>query len=281
MIDSRAVSPVMRKNGQSVAGHGHVQTSIMSLSDKVAIITGSSSGIGAATAKKFSENGASLTIIGRDESRLLEVARYCEKASGKKPLCLLLDLTANGNCEEVIRKTVETFKRIDILINCAGKLVMTSLFDTTMEAFDELVALNLRVPFKMTQLCAPYLKVTKGNVVNIFGAPFRVRPGFLPIAMIRDALDRFTKAGAVELAAEGIRMNAVRPGITRTNFLNNLNLDEDSLDRVYDKLSTLSPNNQILKPEEIADTIYYVVADLSPNAIGSQIIVDGGATSYS
>lgn len=255
--------------------------SAVDLTGKVAIITGGSSGIGASTAKLFAKHGASLTIIGRNETRLLEVAKCCEEAKGIKPLCLLLDLTIDRNCEEVIRKTVEQFKKVDILVNCAGKPSMSSLFDTSMEVFDELVALNLRVPFFMTQLCAPHLKLTKGNIVNVFGAPFRVRPGFLSFAMIRDALERFTKAGAVELIAEGIRMNAVRPGLVRTNFLENLNVDQDMMDAAYEKLAALIPTNIILQPEEVARSILFIVSDISPNMIGSSIVLDGGASSYS
>lgn len=253
----------------------------VNLTGKVAIITGASSGIGAATAKLFAKHGASLTIIGRNETRLLEVAKHCEDVNGIKHLCLLLDLTVDGNCEEVIRKTVEQFKKVDILINCAGRPSMSSLFDTTMEDFDELIALNLRVPYRLTQLCASQLKLTKGNIVNVFGAPVCVRPGFLAFAMIRDALERFTKAGAVELIAAGIRMNAVRPGLVRTNFLENLNIDQDMMDVVYEKLAELIPTNVISQPEEVARTILFVVSDISPNLIGSSIVLDGGASSYS
>lgn len=252
----------------------------MDLTGKVAVITGGSSGIGAATAKLFASHGASVAIIGRDESRLLAVAASCEAARNNKTLVLQLDLTVDANCNEAIAKTVQTFGKIDILVNCAGKAGMTSLFDTTTEIFDELIALNLRVPYKMTQLCTPHLKITKGNIVNVFGAPVRVRPGFLPFAMIRDALERFTKTGAVELVDEGIRMNAVRPGITRTNFLSNLNVDDDHMNFAYDELAALVPNNIIILPEEIAATILFVVSDSCKNWIGSNVIIDGGVSSY-
>lgn len=252
----------------------------MDFTGKTAIVTGASSGIGAATAKLLSAHGATLALVGRNEQRLLEVAKHCEEASKIKPLCLLLDLTVDGNCDEVIRKTVETFKRIDILINCAGKASVTSLFDTTMEIFDDLVALNLRVPYKLTQCCMPYLKKTKGNVVNVFGAPMRVRPGFLPFAMIRDAMERFTKAGALELVSEGVRMNAVRPGITRTKILANLNVEDEFMDQAYDKIAMAMPNNVIIEPEEIAKMILFAASDSCPNLNGASLTVDGAASSY-
>ncbi|KAF9823561.1 hypothetical protein SFRURICE_014544 [Spodoptera frugiperda] len=250
----------------------------MDFTGKIAIVTGASSGIGAATAKLFSQHGATLALVGRNEARLLEVANKCEAAKGIRPLCLLYDLTIDANCDEIVRKTVDTFGRIDVLVNCAGKASVTSLFDNTMEIFDDLLTLHLRVPYKMTQLCTPHLKKTKGNVVNVFGAPAKVKPGFLHFAIVRDAMQRFTKAGALELVSEGIRMNAVRPGLTRTNILSNLNVQESDMAHVYEKLAQTVPNNVIIEPEEVAKMIVYVASDINPNLTGANIVIDGAAS---
>lgn len=250
----------------------------MDFTGKVIIVTGASSGIGAATAKLFAAHGALLTIVGRNEPRLLQVADVCERAKGNRPTCVLVDLTARQSCEEVVRKTIETHKKLDILINCAGKVIMTSLFDNTMDVFDKMVALNLRVPYKLTQLCLPYLKRTKGNVVNVFAAPMRSRPGFLPFSMIRDALERFTKAAGLELATEGIRVNAVRPGITRTNFMSNFNVPDEYLDMAYESVSEVVPNSTIIEPEEIARMIVFTASDNCPNLNASNIILDGAVS---
>ncbi|CAG9790022.1 unnamed protein product [Diatraea saccharalis] len=250
----------------------------MDLTGRVAIVTGASSGIGAATAKLFAAQGALLTIVGRNEARLLAVADVCEQANGNKPVCALVDLTVENSCEEVVRKTVETYNKLDILINCAGKAMLTSLFDNSMIVFDELVALNLRVPYQMTQLCLPHLKKTKGHIVNVFASPMRMRPGFLPYVMIRDAMERFTRSAVLELAPEGVRMNAVRPGITRTNLLSNLNVDDDMMDHAYAAISKILPNSAILEPDEVAKTILFTVSDICPNLNGSNIQIDGAAT---
>lgn len=263
---------------QSDVGHTHKRSRGMDFTGKVAIVTGASSGIGAATAKLFAQHGATLALVGRNETRLHAVASQCKAAKGISPLCLLYDLTIDGNCDEAVSKTVQTFKRIDILVNCAGKASVTSLFDTTMDAFDDLVALNLRVPYKLTQLCTPHLRRTKGNIVNVFGAPGRVRPGFLHWSMVRDALQRFTKAGALELVVEGIRMNAVRPGLTRTNILSNLNVPEDDMPHAYEKLAQTVPNNVIIEPDEVARLIVFVASDASPNLNGANLVVDGAAS---
>jgi meso-butanediol dehydrogenase / (S,S)-butanediol dehydrogenase / diacetyl reductase len=251
----------------------------MDLSGRVAIITGGSSGIGAATAKLFAAKGALLTIVGRNEARLLAVAEACEKANGNKPLCVIVDLTLDNSCEEVVRKTVETYKRLDILINCAGKAILSSLFDESMEVFDELIALNLRVPYKLTQLSLPHLARTKGHIVNVFASPMRSRPGFLPFSMIRDAMERFTKSAVLELAPEGVRINAVRPGITRTNFLSNMNIEDDCIDMAYENISVAN-NTVILEPDEIAKTILFAASNTCPNLNAANIIVDGAACMY-
>lgn len=137
----------------------------MDFTNKVVLVTGASSGIGAAAAKHFASHGATLSLVGRNEVRLLQVAKVCEDFKKIKPLCLLLDLTIDANCEEVVRKTVEHHKKINVLINCAGKVTITSLFDNNMEIFDELMHLNLRLPYKMVQLCLPHLKRTKGKQI--------------------------------------------------------------------------------------------------------------------
>lgn len=250
----------------------------MDYTGKVVIVTGASSGIGAATAKLYASYGALIAAVGRNETRLNDVANVCESYKGNRPLCILLDLLVPGSCEELVKRTVQTYGKIDILVNCAGKAAVTSLFDNSMEIFDELFALNLRVPYRLTQLCLPYLKRTKGNVVNIFGSPSRVRPGFIPYAMIKEALEKFTTAGSTELASEGVRMNAVRPGLTRTNFLSNFNVDDDCMDMTYKLIQDTLPNKVINEPEEVAKLILFVTSDTCPNLNGAHIVLDGASS---
>lgn len=247
----------------------------MDFSGKVVIVTGASSGIGAATAKMFAAYGGSLTIVGRNEERLLAVSKECAARSGKLPLCLLLDLTEKTSCTQIAAKTVEIFGKIDVLINCAGGIAPTSMFDLTMDNFDELFALNVRAPYELTQKCLSHLIKTKGHVVNVFRAPLRVRPGLVALAMLADAMETFTRSSAVELAAEGVKMNAVRPGYTRTNYLANLNVDvDDTLEMMCDFL----PNKTVIEPEEIAQTIVFIASGTLPNLNAASVVVDGAAS---
>ncbi|XP_013178544.1 PREDICTED: uncharacterized oxidoreductase TM_0325-like [Papilio xuthus] len=250
----------------------------MNLKGKVVIITGASSGIGAETAKLFSSHGALVTAVGRDEVRLTQVADICEAFHGNRPLCVRVDLTEDGGCEEVVKKTVETYKKIDVLVNCAGKTIVSSLFENSMETFDDLVSLNLRVPYKLCQLCVPYLKLTKGNVVNVFGNKGVHRPGFLLSAILTSALQSFTVSGARDLSCEGIRMNAVRPGVTRTHYLANFNVDEDLMDLTYNEIAKAQPQ-VINEPEDVAKMILFLAGYEHPNLTGNNLCLDGGATS--
>lgn len=253
----------------------------MDFTEKVVIVTGASSGIGAATAILFANYGARVTLVGRNQQRLEAVTEKCKAAKGREMLSVQVDLTLSGSCESVVSQTVETFQRIDVLVNCAGKAVLTDLFDESMEVFDEIIRLNLRVPYLMMQLTLPHLLKTKGNIVNIVGAHWRrVRHGFIPFSIAKAGLDRLTKSAAVELAAQGIRVNSVQPGITRTNFICNLNVEEEMVNYFYSFLEDEMPNHGILEPEEVAKMIVFVASDKCPSLNGSSVGLHSGGPSF-
>lgn len=247
--------------------------------DKVVIVTGASSGIGAETAKLLATYKAKLTLVGREDARLMTVAQECENRNGLPPLCLLLDLTVDDNCKILVEKTVEIYGRLDVLINCAGKMKVTSLFDRTMDLFDEMIAINLRVPYLLTQLSLPHLLKSKGNVINIGSSlSKRHRPGFLAYKISKTGLDKFTKQAAAELATEGVRVNAISPGITRTNILNNLNVNGDLMPIIYDAIAENLPQRTVIEPKEVALLVALTASGLFPHLTGSNFVVDGAAS---
>ncbi|KPJ01204.1 putative oxidoreductase [Papilio xuthus] len=244
--------------------------------NKVIIITGGSSGIGAETAKMFAQYKAKLCLVGRNESRLQNVAQHCELISGNVPLCILVDLIQAGSCEKVITKTIEKFKRIDILVNCAGKLKLGTLHESDIDVFDELMAIHLRVPYYLTQLASPHLIKSKGNIVNI-GSSYleRYKPGFLPYNVSKNALEKFTRHAAMEMVTEGVRVNIINPGMTRTNLIHNLNIDEGDVNYAYDNLIAELGLKKILEPKEVAKLILLAACDMMPNMTGSSLKIDG------
>lgn len=244
--------------------------------DKVVIITGASSGIGAATAVLFAKHGAKLALIGRNEDRLHATAEKCFQTNGINPLCIVLELTEKDACERAVKMTVETYGQIDVLVNNAGKLVLGSLFDNTIDSFDEMVDINLRVPYKMTHVALPFLVKTKGNVVNLGTTQTnKLRHGFLPHTVAKCGLNKFTKMAAFELASVGVRVNSVNPGVTRTNIMSNLAMSDEEINMAYGELST-DCNLKIMEPDEIAKLVVFVASGMCPSLNGAEMSIDGG-----
>lgn len=247
--------------------------------DKVVIVTGASSGIGADAARYFAKFGAKLALVGRNEERLMAVARDCEEFKNNTPVCFLLDLTKEGSCESVISKTVEVYGKINVLVNGAGVSGMSSVFDKSIEIFDDIMAINLRVPFHMTQLAVPYLLKTKGNIVNVaYSMTTRFRPGFLVYNMAKIALESFAKQAAPELMLEGVRINCVSPGITRTNILSGMNVEHSSYSWLFDNVESHLPCGKVLEPSEVAAYICLVASDIFPHMNGTRLVIDGAAS---
>ncbi|XP_045540606.1 uncharacterized oxidoreductase SERP2049-like [Papilio machaon] len=246
--------------------------------NKVVIVTGASSGIGAEVAKLFARYEAKLVLVGRNEERLKTVAEDCT-VNGLLPLCILLDLTHPGSCETVINQTIELHGKIDVLINGAGKLKMASIFDQSIETFDEIIAINLRVPYYLCQLAVPYLKKTKGNIVNIAASlSHRHTSGFLTYNITKNALQLFTEQAAVEATGEGIRINSINPGFTKTNLLRNINIEPQNLEAAYKNISKHFPTRLPIEASEVAKLICIIASDLFPDINGSNIGIDGASS---
>lgn len=249
------------------------------LSEKVAIITGASSGIGAETAIVFASFGAKLSVVGRDESRLIKTVNKCLSKSSLVPLLIKLDLTHPGSCETVIKKTVEKYGKIDILVNCAGKVMISSLFDNSMEVFDEVMNINFRVPYHLSQLALPYLVKTKGNIINIGSSMTkRSKPGLMPYTVSKAAVQVFSKHAALELASAGVRINSISPGYTKTNLTANLTNNDEMRDTINGELVQAMPNGKMLEPTEVALLICLTASDVFPNLNGSDLLLDGAAS---
>lgn len=136
---------------------------------KVALVTGSSSGIGAAIAMQFAGYGAQVTITGRDAQKLANIADEIEKKTGRVPLQVVGDFLDKSFSQQLFNATIQRFGRLDILVNNAGgSSEYDSLTnDKIMEAYDKVTTLNLRSALEMIHLAAPELEKTKGNIINI------------------------------------------------------------------------------------------------------------------
>ena len=193
----------------------------MSFKDKVVIITGASSGIGAAAAINFSKFGAKVAITGRNENNLKETAVKCEN----EVLSIVADVTNEADRMKIIEETIDKFSKIDVLINNAGIGLVAGLLTTTLNKYDEVMNTNVRSVFHLTQLAVPYLIKTQGNIVNVSSiVAQRQFPERCVYSMSKAALDQFTKCIALELAPKNVRVNAISPALIVTNFQKRLGM---------------------------------------------------------
>ena len=179
---------------------------------KVALITGASSGIGAAAAKLFSKLGATLALSGRNIENLKKVASECEGET--KPILIKADLGTEADTTLLIEKAVSELGQIDILVNNAGVLELGSIENTTLDQYDRVMNVNLRAIYHLTMLAVPHLVKTKGNIVNVSSVNgLRSFPGVLAYNISKAGLDQFTRCVALELAPKGVRVNAVNAAL--------------------------------------------------------------------
>ena len=246
----------------------------MSFKDKVVIVTGSSSGIGAAIAIKFSEEGAKVTLVGRNTEKLNNVAKKCNN-----PLVVAADLNKDENVKRIIDETLKKFGKLDILVNNAGmSRPATIQAENAMKAFDEVMSTNVRSVVYLTHLAAPHLVKTKGNIINISSvAAFKVvTPATFAYNTSKAALDHFTRSIAQELASSGVRVNVVNPGPVRTDFVENMGLAGPAVDGLYDEVKNMTALNRVSDPEEIADLVLFLASDKARAITGSSFVSDNG-----
>lgn len=142
------------------------QISSLNFGNKVVLITGASSGIGAATAVHFAKKGAKLSICGRNQDNLNKVAEECRKV-GADPLTVVTDITSKNDCDELIKKTIGHYKTLDVLINNAAILETGSIENTSLEQYDKIFDTNVKAVYYLTMIAVPYLILSKGNIVNV------------------------------------------------------------------------------------------------------------------
>lgn len=237
---------------------------------KVAVVTGASSGIGRATALLFARNGVSVLAVGRDEKALHSLNNGSIKTD-------LADLTVLDDIEAVVTAAIESFGKIDVLVNAAGIIKTGSIENTTRTDWDELININLNSIFSLMQRCVPHLAETKGNIVNVSSvAATRAFPGVLGYCVSKAAVDQLTRCSALELAAKGIRVNAVNPGVVVTQLHKRGGMDDDSYQNFVEHSKETHPLGRVGTPEEVAELIYYLASDKASWITGATYEIDGG-----
>ena len=243
---------------------------------KVAIITGGSAGIGEAIARIFAREAASVVITGRRQGELDRVVSDIVKEQGKG-FAVVGSVTDESHVEETVRRTVQQFGRLDILINNAGVgdfgRRLHEIDDTT---WAHVLDVNLTGAFRMTRAALPQmLEQGKGVIVNISSVASLIGLPALPVyAASKGAIDAMTRALAVDYAREGIRCNVINPGLIDTPMAAPLMSNQERLDPILSHY----PIRRAGQPEEVAQMALYLASDEAAWVTGGTFSIDGGMT---
>lgn len=241
----------------------------------VVLVTGASSGIGAAIAIAFAEGGWDVMAAGRDEGRLEEVADVSDKI-----VTWTGELAASEDCDELVAETIDEFGQLDCLVNNAGVIVRASVSDTSDEDWRYTMTINLDVPFFLSRAALPYLLRAEGSIVNI-ASDWGISGGERAAAYCasKGGVVLLTKAMAKDYARDGLRVNAICPGDVDTPMLA-AEADEQGvdLDTFLEESAAESPNGRIATPEEIASLALFLASEAATHITGTAIPVDGGAS---
>ncbi len=239
----------------------------------VALVTGASSGIGAAIAIAFADAGWSVMAAGRDEGRLDEVADVSDNISTWSG-----ELMESEDCEELIADTVDEFGGIDCLVNAAGVLIRGSADELSDDDWRDTIAVNLDVPFFLSRSALPHLIKAEGSVVNI-SSVWGLEAGARAAAYCasKGGLQLLTRAMAKDHAREGVRFNAICPGGVDTPMLASEAEEQDmDVDEFLAMVAENSPNGRIATPEDIAALVLFLASDAASHVTGTNIPCDGG-----
>jgi len=236
---------------------------------KTVLVTGATSGIGKAAAELIANRGATVIATGRKAANL-------PKQDGLIPMPG--DLTDAGFRERLAQAAAEAGKgRLDALVNAAGIIGSGTIETTTLDGFDHMMDINVRSLFDLTQRCVDLLKAARGSIVNVSSVTgTRAFPGVLSYCVSKAAVDQMTRCIALELAAFGVRCNAVNPGVVRTNLHRNGGMSEKDYAAFVERSATTHPLGRIGEPEEVAEMIAFLAGDRSKWITGECIAVDGG-----
>jgi len=243
--------------------------------NKRVIVTGASSGIGRAAAERFLNEGARVALVGRRESALRDVASRC--SHGGNAFVIAADLSVEKQTEAFMADATEKMGGLDVLVNAAGILKSGRIEDTSFELWDEMMNINLRSVFHLMKLAAPWLGLSRGNIVNVSSVTGpRSFPGVLAYCVSKAAVDQLTRCAALELAAKGIRVNAVNPGVVVTELHRAGGMNDDAYAAFLEHSKTTHPLGRVGQPSEVADLIYFLASDRAGWITGATVSIDGG-----
>lgn len=243
----------------------------MKLENQIAVVTGGSRGIGAATALRLARDGATIAVVYRaDRAAADSVVRQIREAGGRAE-AFQADVSDENAARAMINAVVERYGHIDILVNAAGIVNLEPLGEITRENFEHQLRVNAWSVIATIQAALPYFPKTGGAIINVSSnLVLRPRPGLAVYSASKSAVETLTNGFAKELGLRNIRVNAVAPAVTRTDMTAGLPSDY----RASETAST--PLGRLAEPDDIADAIAFFASNDARWITGRTILTDGG-----
>lgn len=255
----------------------------LGLSDKIVIVTAASRGLGKATALQFAREGAHVVVNARDAERLATVAAECEALSGKTALAVAGDVTRQADVDRLVGETLDRFGRIDVLVTNAGGPPAGLFGALSLEQWEAACQLTLLSAVRLVQAVVPTMQAQQsGSIVSINSMTVKQPiPGLTLSNSVRDALHGLVKSLSQELAADGIRVNSVLPGWTRTERVAEILAFRASSSgateaEVEASITRDVPLGRMARPAEFANAVVFIASPAAGYITGVALQVDGG-----
>ncbi|MBC9209566.1 SDR family oxidoreductase [Roseomonas aerophila] len=237
---------------------------------KVVIVTGAGSGIGAATAQRFGRDGAAVVLVGRTREKLEKIAATMP---AERSMVHVADVSNQDEAEGLAQATLQRFGRIDVLVNNAGIATSGPFLETSVEDWRRVMATDLDGVFFCTRAVLPELLKVQGNIVNTSSVSGLGGDWNMSVYnTAKGAVTNMTRALALELGGQGVRVNAVNPALTMTDMTADMKDDKDLMARFADRI----PMGRGAEPEEVADVIAFLASHDARFVNGVNLPVDGG-----
>jgi NAD(P)-dependent dehydrogenase (short-subunit alcohol dehydrogenase family) len=263
--------PMTESNGTNAAAHGLLE-------DKVALVTGAGRGIGAAAARLFAREGASVVLASRTESELSAVVDEIRAAGGTADY-VVADMADAGGVQDAVDKVVERHGRLDVAFNNAGVSVShVPLAEVSDNDFDRVTSIDYKGVWLAMVAEIKAMRATAGAgaiVNNSSTAGLRASAKLGPYSASKRAVNSLTETAAVEYGPEGIRVNAIAPGTTMTAMFQRLVEEEPA---IVEQFNTGTPLRRVADPEEVAEAAAWLLSDRASYITGVVVPVDGGLT---
>lgn len=239
----------------------------------VAVVTGATSGIGRAAARRFLAANWRVVAVGRDENALAALAAEAPD----RVRTVRADLLQDDAITAVARSIPKYEDRVDALVNAAGVIASDTLAGVDRALFERMFALNVVAPVLLTQALLSWLEAARGAVVNVSSVTgVRAFPGVFSYCVSKAALDQATRCAALELAARGVRVNAVNPGVVVTELHKRSGMDEAKYADFLERAKLTHPLGRPGEAPEVAEAIFFLATPASSFTTGVTLAVDGG-----